>query len=173
MAHAGLAPPGISTGAGVEAFEYDSLARNLLEGQGYVHHHLGTDYFAFYSGVPYVWLLAAGYALGAGSVVAALALGFTSAASLVLPVAIYLAGLGMVLPQAIAGAMTPFPERAGAASALLGFVQQIAAALCGAVVGWLLGENAWPLAAAVAAMGCATLVLWMLTRAVRRKAAAT
>ncbi len=74
----------VSTGtAGVEAFEYDSLARNLLEGQGYVHHHLGTDYFAFYSGVPYVWLLAAGYALSAGSVVAALALQAAASAALV------------------------------------------------------------------------------------------
>ena len=67
--------------------------------------------------------------------------------------------------------MTPFPERAGAASALLGFVQQSAAALCGAVVGALLGANAWPLAAAVAAMGCATLVLWMLTRGLRARVA--
>ena len=64
--------------------------------------------------------------------VAAVALGLTSAASLVLPMAIYLAGLGMVLPQSIAGAMTPFPERAGAASALLGFIQQSVAAVCGA-----------------------------------------
>ena len=61
--------------------------------------------------------------------------------------------------------MTPFPERAGAASALLGFIQQSAAALCGAVVGWLLGESAWPLAAAVAAMGCATLAAVDLRRA--------
>jgi len=112
-------------------------------------------------------------ALAAGGLgmVAAVALGFNSAASLVLPVAIYLAGLGMVLPQAIAGAMTPFPERAGAASALLGFVQQCAAALCGAIVGWLLGENAWPLAAAVAAMGCVTLVIWLSTRALRARSA--
>jgi DHA1 family bicyclomycin/chloramphenicol resistance-like MFS transporter len=66
--------------------------------------------------------------------------------------------------------MTPFPERAGAASALLGFVQQTLAALCGAVVGALLGSNAWPLAAAVTVMGCATLVLWILTRAVRARA---
>ena len=80
--------------------------------------------------------------------VAAVALGLTSAVSLVLPMAIYLAGLGMVLPQSIAGAMTPFPERAGAASSLLGFIQQTVAALCGAVVGWLLGESAWPLALA-------------------------
>jgi DHA1 family bicyclomycin/chloramphenicol resistance-like MFS transporter len=111
-------------------------------------------------------------AAGGLGMVAAVAFGLTSAVSLVLPMAIYLGGLGMVLPQAIAGAMTPFPERAGTASALLGFIQQSAAALCGAVVGWLLGENAWPLAAAVAAMGCATLVIWITTRALRARARA-
>jgi DHA1 family bicyclomycin/chloramphenicol resistance-like MFS transporter len=110
-------------------------------------------------------------AAGGLGMVVAVALGLTSAASLVLPMALYLAGLGMVLPQAIAGAMTPFPERAGAASALLGFIQQTAAALCGAVVGWLLGQSAWPLAAAVAAMGCASLLLWITTRALRARAA--
>ncbi len=99
------------------------------------------------------------------------ALGFTSSLSLVLPVAMFLAGLGMVLPQSIAGAMTPFPERAGAASSLFGFVQQTAAAVCGALVAWLLGRNAWPLAAAMALMGCATLLLWLLTRGVRRAVA--
>jgi DHA1 family bicyclomycin/chloramphenicol resistance-like MFS transporter len=108
-------------------------------------------------------------AVGGLGTVIALALGFGSAVSLVLPVAIYLAGLGMVLPQAIAGAMTPFPERAGAASALLGFIQQSAAALCGAVVGWFLGQNAWPLALAVAAMGCVTLIIWVSTRALRAR----
>ncbi len=110
-------------------------------------------------------------AAGGLGMVAAVAFGLTSAASLVLPVAIYLAGLGMVLPQSIAGAMTPFPERAGAASALLGFVQQSIAALCGAAVGAMLGANAWPLAAAVAVMGCATLVLWILTRSLRARVA--
>ena len=114
-----------------------------------------------------------GCALAAGGLgmVAAVALGLTSAVSLVLPVAIYLAGLGMVLPQAIAGAMTPYPQRAGAASSLPGFIQQSAAALCGAAVGWLLDENAWPLAEAVAAVGCATLLLWIATRAVRARVA--
>jgi len=106
-------------------------------------------------------------AAGGLAMMAAVALGLMSAASLVLPMAIFLAGLGMVMPQSIAGAMTPFPERAGAASALLGFVQQSAAALCGAVVGALLGSSAWPLAAAVATMGCATLALWIFTRALR------
>ena len=98
-------------------------------------------------------------------------LGLTSSLTLVLPVTVFLAGLGMVLPQSIAGAMTPFPDRAGAASSLFGFVQQTAAAVCGALVAWLLGRDAWPLAAAMALMGCATLLLWILTRSVRRKAA--
>jgi MFS transporter, DHA1 family, multidrug resistance protein len=114
---------------------------------------------------------AAAMAAGGLAMVLAVAFGLTSAASLVLPMALYLAGLGMVLPQAIAGAMTPFPERAGAASALLGFVQQSGSALCGVVVGALLGKSAWPLAGAVAMMGCATLLLWILTRALRAHAA--
>ena len=108
--------------------------------------------------------------VGGFGMVAALVLGLTSAVSLVLPIAVYLAGLGMVLPQSFAGAMTPFPERAGAASSLLGFIQQSAAALCGAVVGWLLGDSAWPLATAVAVMGCATLLIWISTRALRARA---
>ncbi len=110
-------------------------------------------------------------AAGGLAMIASVALGLTSALSLVLPVAIYLAGLGMVLPQSIAGAMTPFPERAGAASSLLGFVQQSVAALCGAVVGLLLGKSAWPLAAGVAAAGCVTLLLWIVTRVVRARIA--
>ncbi|HEX5213137.1 MAG TPA: multidrug effflux MFS transporter [Pseudolabrys sp.] len=110
---------------------------------------------------------AAAMAAGGIAMVLSVALGLTSAAALVLPMALYLSGLGMVLPQAIAGAMTPFPERAGAASALLGFVQQSAAALCGALVGALLGSSAWPLAGMIAAMGCATLALWLVTRSIR------
>jgi MFS transporter, DHA1 family, multidrug resistance protein len=111
--------------------------------------------------------------IGGLGMVAAVALGLTSAISLVLPVAVYLAGLGMVLPQTIAGAMTPFPERAGTASALLGFIQQSAAALCGAVVGWLLGANAWPMAIAVAVMGSTTLAIWLSTRRLRARFAVT
>jgi DHA1 family bicyclomycin/chloramphenicol resistance-like MFS transporter len=106
-------------------------------------------------------------AVGGLAMVAALALGLRTAAALVLPMAVYLAGLGMVLPQSIAGALTPFPERAGAASSLLGFIQQSAAALAGAIVGVLLGQSAWPLAISVAVTGCATLALWLATQGVR------
>jgi DHA1 family bicyclomycin/chloramphenicol resistance-like MFS transporter len=107
-------------------------------------------------------------AAGGIGMVLAVACGFPSSLALVFPMAIYLAGLGMVLPQGIAGALTPFPDRAGAASSLFGFVQQSVAALFGAVVGWLLGQSAWPLAIGVAAMGCATLVLCLTTQGIRR-----
>lgn len=105
-------------------------------------------------------------AAGGLAMVAAVASGLTSSMSLVLPMAVYLAGLGMVLPQGIAGAMTPFPERAGAASSLFGFLQQTAAAVSGAAVGWFLGQSAWPLALGVATMGFATFGLWLATRGV-------
>ena len=111
---------------------------------------------------------AATCAAGGIGMVLAVACGFSSSLALVFPMTIYLAGLGMVLPQGIAGALTPFPERAGAASSLFGFVQQSVAALCGAVVGSLLGLSAWPLAIGVAAMGCVTWVLWLTTQGIRR-----
>ena len=109
-------------------------------------------------------------AAGGLAMVAAVASGLMSTTSLVLPMAVYLAGLGMVLPQGIAGAMTPFPERAGAASSLFGFLQQTAAAVCGAAVGWFLGQSAWPLALGVATMGFATFGLWLATRGLRARA---
>jgi DHA1 family bicyclomycin/chloramphenicol resistance-like MFS transporter len=123
--------------------------------------HLGIDRTI---GIGACALTAGGLGMGLS-----VALGLTSALSLVLPVSVYLAGLGMVLPQSIAGAMTPFPERAGAASSLFGFLQQSTAAACGAVVGLLLGHNAWPLAGGVAFMGIATLVIWLTTRGVRAR----
>jgi MFS transporter, DHA1 family, multidrug resistance protein len=90
--------------------------------------------------------------------------------SLALPVAVYLAGMGLIMPQAFAAALQPFPHHAGAASALGGVVQQSAAAITGAVVGHALGTSAWPLAIAVASAGCLAPVVWYFTRSVRTKA---
>ena len=99
---------------------------------------------------------------GGLAMVASVALATHSVAALVVSMMLYQAGLGLAMPQAIAGALTPFPDHAGAASSLVGFMQQTSAALLGAVVGHMLGFTAWPLAAAVGAMGCASLLLWML-----------
>ena len=80
---------------------------------------------------------------------------------------VYLAGLGFALPASMAGALTPFPDRAGTASSLMGFIQQSAAAITAAAVGCYLGQSAWPVAGVVAAMGCLALSIWLLTRRVR------
>ena len=108
-------------------------------------------------------------AMAAGGVGAALALVVapSSAIALILPVALFLAGLGLALPQAQAGALLPFPERAGAASSLVGFSQQAAGAVVGAIVVHWLGQSAWPLALGMAAMGVAAHVIWALTQKVR------
>src|SRR5262245_50367996 len=37
-----------------ERFEYDDLARHLVDGQGYVYEQLGTPYRSFYAGLGYV-----------------------------------------------------------------------------------------------------------------------
>ena len=97
-------------------------------------------------------------------------LGLHSAVALVLPMAVYLIGLGCVLGQAIAGAMQPYHDRAGAASSLLGFLQQGVSALCGVAVGHLLDKTAMPMALAVAVCGCATLAIWLTTRKLRAQA---
>ncbi|HEX3937447.1 MAG TPA: multidrug effflux MFS transporter [Xanthobacteraceae bacterium] len=80
---------------------------------------------------------------------------------------IYLAGLGLALPAAMAGALTPFHDRAGTASSLMGFTQQSGAAIAAGGIGLYLGQSAWPVASVVASMGCVSLLIWMTTRKVR------
>jgi len=86
-------------------------------------------------------------AVGGLAMAAAIALGATSPAALAVPMALYLCGLGLAMPQSMAGALMPFPERAGAASSLLGFLQQATASAIGIVIGQMLGSSALPLAA--------------------------
>jgi DHA1 family bicyclomycin/chloramphenicol resistance-like MFS transporter len=98
---------------------------------------------------------------------AVVALGLTNVLWFVGAMTIYLAGLGFALPMAMAGALTPFPDRAGTASSLMGFAQQSSAALAAGCIGLYLGHSAWPVAAVVATMGCIAFVIWALTRRVR------
>jgi MFS transporter, DHA1 family, multidrug resistance protein len=108
-------------------------------------------------------LLAAG-GVGLAAVVAAQ---IQNGAWLVAVMAVYLAGLGLAMPQAMAGALTPFPDRAGTAASLLGLVQQTVAAIVAAALGAYLGYSAWPVAGVVAVMGCVSFAIWALTRTLR------
>jgi DHA1 family bicyclomycin/chloramphenicol resistance-like MFS transporter len=84
--------------------------------------------------------------------------------AVVLPASLYTIGLGLTFPQAMAGGLSPFPERAGAASSLLGFIPQFCAALSGLLVVVLVDKDAWPLAVAMTVMGALTLWFWLLSR---------
>jgi MFS transporter, DHA1 family, multidrug resistance protein len=106
-------------------------------------------------------------AVGGLAMAAAVALGLAHVGWLVGTMTIYLAGMGLVLPQTQAGALTPFPDRAGTASSLLGFAQQTAAAIAAAAIGHYLGRSAWPVAGTISVMGCLALLIWALTRRVR------
>ena len=112
-----------------------------------------------------------GVALAAGglAMVATTIMDLRSPLALALPVVVYLVGLGLALPQSMAGALTPFPERAGAASSTLGFTQQVAASSIGILVGHTLGQSALPLALTIAAMGLSALALALYNQSVRAR----
>jgi len=114
---------------------------------------------------------AIGLALGGLGALTAIPLGGTSPVPLVAAMALYAAGMGLVQPQTVAGAMMPFPQRAGTASSLLGVAQMVCASLSGAIVGQFLGASAWPVAIPLALTGCGTLLLWAASRRARQAGA--
>lgn len=69
------------------------------------------------------------------------------------PMFVFILGTGLTLPNAMAGAVGPYPTMAGLASALLGFVQMTVAAVIGVGVGHFHDGTALPMMAAVALVG--------------------
>jgi DHA1 family bicyclomycin/chloramphenicol resistance-like MFS transporter len=105
------------------------------------------------------WLTLAGGAL----MVALPLLGFTGVARVLIPMGVFVCGMGFVFSVGHAGALRNFPERAGVASALMGVVQVGTAAVASALVALLadLGPLSFPIsmfvctgAAAVFSRGC-------------------
>ena len=67
-----------------------------------------------------------------------------SIAVMMLPMMFYCMGIGLMLPNAMAIALSPFPYIAGTASALLGFVQMSLSAFATAIVGNYLVDSPAP-----------------------------
>jgi DHA1 family bicyclomycin/chloramphenicol resistance-like MFS transporter len=101
-------------------------------------------------------------AMATSGLTMALLLGLTplGAAGVIGAVGLYTIGMGLTLAQAQAGALLPYPDRAGAASSLLGFVTQMLSATVGAILGHMLGASPWPLAVAIMLTGGLSLLLW-------------
>lgn len=110
--------------------------------------------------------------LAAGGVLmlAAVLLGPGHPAEIVAPMVVYLVGVGLVMPQTMASALQPFPDRAGAASSLLGLVQMLTAALIGIGLGQMLDGGALPLPLTLAATGLASFAVFHATRRARSPA---
>jgi DHA1 family bicyclomycin/chloramphenicol resistance-like MFS transporter len=112
-------------------------------------------------------------AMALSGLVMAVLLAFTppGAWGVIAAIGLYTIGMGLTLAQAQAGALLPYPDRAGAASSLLGFVTQTASALVGAILGHTLGLTAWPLAIAMVTMGGLSLLLWGRSRSLPNRGA--
>lgn len=91
--------------------------------------------------------------------------------AVVAPMVCYMIGTGIVMPNGQAGALGPFAHMAGAASALMGFLQMSIAALVGIVFGQLYDGTPLPMAMLVAAAGgCSLASFAMLARGGTRSA---
>ena len=120
-------------------------------------------------GIDRMLLAATPIAAIAGLTMAALAwTGVNHVAAIVAPMCLYTLALGIVLSQSIAGAISPFPQIAGVASALLGFLQMAFASLAGLAVGQLYDGSERPMATIIALMGLASFAAYRLLIGPRR-----
>jgi DHA1 family bicyclomycin/chloramphenicol resistance-like MFS transporter len=108
--------------------------------------------------------------LAAGGVLLPLSVGFGpgNVAEFILPMSVYMIGIGIVIPQSLAAAITPFPERAGAASSLLGFLHMSAATLALWGVGVAFGDNPLGNVAVLGAGGIAAGLIYVASGRIRR-----
>lgn len=106
--------------------------------------------------------------IGGLAMVVALAIGAFGPAGILVPMAINTCGFGLTMPQTLAGALKPFPDKAGAASSLAGFIQMASGATTGILVGHGLGTSAWPLAIAVSATALFALAVFLVSGSARR-----
>ena len=84
--------------------------------------------------------------------------------AIVVPVFTYMFSFALILPPATAGALSPFPRVAGAASSLLGVTQLGCGALAGAIVAGFDDGTQMPLTIAMATASIAGLIAFVCVR---------
>ena len=116
-------------------------------------------------------LIGTGLGAAAGFSMATLAWsGVTGVAAVIAPMFFFSLGLGLANPNAVAGAVGPYPHMAGLAAAGLGVIQMTGSAAYGITVGHLADGTAAPMATAIATAGLAAFLGFSLLR--RRRARA-
>ncbi len=102
---------------------------------------------------------------GGGSMAALAWAGVIGPWAIVLPQLVYAFGHGIHQPCGQAAVVGPFPQHAGTASALAGFILAAASGAVGAWLGVAMNDTVYPLVATVATMAVATsLVAWTLVQ---------
>jgi MFS transporter, DHA1 family, multidrug resistance protein len=110
-------------------------------------------------GIPRLVRVGARLMLLAGAAAAALAWGGVSHwLAVTLPFTLLLFGTALILPNATAAALTPFPASAGAASSLIGAIGFTAGALISTALGAAYDGSARPMASAAALAGIGAFV---------------
>ncbi|MEO6749975.1 MAG: Bcr/CflA family drug resistance efflux transporter, partial [Casimicrobiaceae bacterium] len=118
-------------------------------------------------GIDRVIRFAAGLGLAAGAVMAALAWAdVVHPLAIVLPMFVYMVSLMLTAPQAMAGAMTPFPRIAGAAASLQQFGQFVFASTAALIVGLTYDHTSRPMATTIAVSALLAFVCsrWLIRR---------
>jgi DHA1 family bicyclomycin/chloramphenicol resistance-like MFS transporter len=80
-------------------------------------------------------------------------------ATYMVPMVLFSASLGLVLPNSMAIALSPFPHIAGTASSLLGFIQMSIAAIASALVGLLMTTSPQPMVLTMVGTAALSLIL--------------
>jgi DHA1 family bicyclomycin/chloramphenicol resistance-like MFS transporter len=88
------------------------------------------------------------------------ATGMVGLYGIAVPLFVYVSCIGIVMPNATALAMAPFPQIAGAASALLGTLQFGLAAVSASLVGAIHDGSAIPMSGVILGCGALSLVLF-------------
>jgi len=107
-------------------------------------------------------LLRAGAMLVVAAGVCAAALAWAGVShwlAVLLPFMVYMGGTALIIPNATAAALTPFPRTAGAASSLIGSTQFAAGAAVSALLGVLFDGSARPMASAAALGGAGAFLI--------------
>jgi len=95
----------------------------------------------------------------------AAALGWHSVATLLPPFWLFMMGQGMHQPCGQSGSVGPFPQAAGVASALNGFVMMVVAFVSGLCLGQLHNGTIWPLVGGISFWAaCLPLIGWTLVQ---------
>ncbi len=96
----------------------------------------------------------------------------THISSVIVPMIVFMVGVGIVMPQSMAGALKYYPNIAGTASGLLGFTQMSIAGLAGMIVGQSYNATATPMAIVIFLMAALCLLSCLLLSTDREPASA-